>query len=197
MPLKKQSRSKRAFITAFLELLKEMPIEKITVVNIAERAQYSRGAFYSQFGSLEEFLKAVIDDEIENYISVSMDLLREKPGVTYPMNSIEKLFEYVYSKQELYRFMFSNYRQFNTVEYFFSRTILPLGQFQIQFSDDYPDIDQELYNYVSSYVQKACIKFWIEQGFKWSPKLMAEQCSLFYFKRADSVLVLTKNQKAK
>ncbi|MBQ3425066.1 MAG: TetR/AcrR family transcriptional regulator [Clostridia bacterium] len=183
MPIKKQSRSKQAFIAAFLELLKEMPIEKISVVNLSERAQYSRSAFYAQFGSQEEFLRQVVDDEIENYVAISRDCLKDEPTLRFPAASVERLFEYVYSKQELYRFLFSNYRHFNTVEYFFSRTIDPLEEFQVSFSDDLPDIDPDLYHFISSYVQKSCIKFWIEQGFKWSPHHMAEQCCLFYLKK--------------
>ena len=182
MPIKKQSRSKQAFIAAFLELLKEMPIEKITVVDLADRAQYSRGAFYAQFGSQDEFLRQVVDDEIENYLAISRDSLKDDPSLGSASSSVERLFEYVYSKQELYRFLFSNYRQFNTVEYFFSRTTQPLGEFRITFSDDLPDVDPELYNFISSYVQKACIQFWIQQDFKWSPRHMAEQCELFYQK---------------
>lgn len=195
MALKKQSRSKQAFIAAFLELMKEMPIEKITVSSIIARAQYSRGSFYAQFNSFDEFLNEVVEDEIENYLAITKEVYENDQEVTFPMRSQQKLFEYVYSKQELYTFIFNNYNYFNTMDYFFTHTIDPLTQFEVHFSDDYPEVDPALYRFICSYVQKACIKFWINQGFKWSPKFMAEQCSLFYLKHAEYVSVSNPSKK--
>ena len=185
MAVKKPSRSSQAFCEAFLKLVQVKPISEITVTEIADTAGYSRGAFYSQYVSLDDFLQSIVDAEAKEYVEMSARIRTnsEEGRVTYPQNSLLRMFEYVYSKKELYSFIFRNYSDFNTVEYFFAKTIKSSPKYILEFQeDDLPDIDPDFYTFLSSYVQKAAILFWIEQGFEWSPKHMAEQCSLFYSK---------------
>ncbi len=182
--MKKEHRSVKAFKQAFLELLKEQPIDKITVSAIVQRADYTRSAFYARFSSIEEFYQAMVDDEINNYTDIVRSVISQGFELIdgYIVPSFEPLFEYVYSKKELYRFIFTSYNSFNTMERFYSGTIDQSLEYQNEFSDDLPPVDQKLYSYLSSYVQKGAIHFWIESDFRQSPKWMAEQVSLFYNK---------------
>lgn len=54
------------FIEAFCELYKKMPIEKITVKEIAEKAGYSRVTFYSYFSNPYDVLNYMEDVFIEH-----------------------------------------------------------------------------------------------------------------------------------
>ncbi|HNB53818.1 MAG TPA: TetR/AcrR family transcriptional regulator, partial [Anaerolineales bacterium] len=56
-------RSKRLIRQAFVELLKEKDLEKITVTNIITRANINRGTFYAHY----QDVRAVIE-QIENEI---------------------------------------------------------------------------------------------------------------------------------
>lgn len=192
---KKTSRSREAFCNAFIELSKTTPVENITVTALAEKSGYTRGAFYSQFESMDTFLKNIVDDEIENYLNISIEFYKNSNyhvEPSFPVSSILNLFEYVYSKRELYKFIFSNYNYFNTVDYFITQTAKQLPAFEPHFSDSMPDIDTDLYCFLSSYVQKACIQYWIMQDFEWSPKKLAEQCTLFYYKTRKNIDLIRK-----
>lgn len=196
----KVSHSKKAFYAAFVELVRELPLEKISATAIIESAQYSKGAFYKNFGSRDEFLKAIVDDEIRKYVDISRDTYKEA-GYTInvaekiPSKSVIRLFEYVYQNRDLYRFIFSNYNYFNTVDYFFKETRAISPCYNVEFADDFPDMENEIYVYLSMYVQKACIKYWIEHDFEKSPEYMATQCSLFQRKSVKKITLCASKNK--
>lgn len=54
-----------AFKTAFLELLEEMPKDKISISKICERARCSRPAFYNHFLDKEDLYSSIIKDFVE------------------------------------------------------------------------------------------------------------------------------------
>ena len=64
-------RSKKMIRQAFLELLQEKPCEKITVTDIAQRADLNRSTFYAHYPDVQGLIEE-IEDEI---VSRSMQLL--------------------------------------------------------------------------------------------------------------------------
>ena len=66
-------RSKKMIRQAFLELLQEKPCEKITVTDIAQRADLNRSTFYAHYPEVQGLIEE-IEDEI---VSRSMQLLSE------------------------------------------------------------------------------------------------------------------------
>lgn len=75
-------RSRRWLMTALLELMREKPFARITISEIAERAQLSRRTFYRNFATKEELLAAHTRELMEEYI----DAVR--PVVDRPMRDI-------------------------------------------------------------------------------------------------------------
>ncbi|MCQ4638608.1 TetR/AcrR family transcriptional regulator [Anaerovorax odorimutans] len=67
------------FIQAFCELYKKMPIKKITVKEIAERAGYSRVTFYSYFSNPYDVLN-YMEDVFINHVTegISKSLLTDR-----------------------------------------------------------------------------------------------------------------------
>lgn len=195
--MKKEHRSTIAFRQAFLDLIKTTPIEKITVSQIVQRADYTRSAFYARFPSLGEFYNYIVDCEVENYMSISYEIYSQTKEYYdgYTVKSLVRLFEYVYANKELYRFIFTNYNFFNAVDRFYNSTAQDSQNYAVDFMDDYPAINMSLYNYLSSYVQKGAIKWWIEHNFEQSPQYMAEQVSLFYVKQMRSVTYIEHPEK--
>ncbi len=187
--MRKEHRSTTAFKQAFLDLIKTAPIEKITVSQIVQQADYTRSAFYARFPSLGDFYNYIVDSEVENYMNISKDTYSQAQGHYdgYIVKSLVRLFEYVYANRELYRFIFTNYNFFNAVDRFYNSTSQDSQNYVVNFIDDYPDINLNLYSYLSSYVQKGAIKWWIDHNFEQSPQYMAEQVSLFYVKQSRGV----------
>lgn len=75
-------RTKKAFETSLVELSKELPINKITVKLLCERAQLSRNAFYFHYKDINDLIS-----DIENsVISEVEDLLENLEQINFPKN---------------------------------------------------------------------------------------------------------------
>src|SRR5882757_3048006 len=59
-------RTRRQLQQALLQLLRDEPLSKITISQIAARADVSRQAFYLHFSSKEELLLSHIDDVFDD-----------------------------------------------------------------------------------------------------------------------------------
>lgn len=66
----KYSRAQKAFIDAFVELYAQKPIEKITVDELANLADYSRSTFYSYYSDIYALRR-----EVENHFLMYAGLL--------------------------------------------------------------------------------------------------------------------------
>lgn len=58
-------RSKRLIREAYMELLKEKPLEKITVTDIVKRADINRGTFYAHYADTQAVLEQIENEIIE------------------------------------------------------------------------------------------------------------------------------------
>lgn len=97
-------RSKAMIRQAFLELLAEKPLEKITVVDIVERCDLSRNTFYAHYQDtyavLEEFqqealesMKGALDDAVANRVFDD------------PLPFLHKVAEYIEDNKDSYRIL--------------------------------------------------------------------------------------------
>jgi len=89
-------RSREAIKTAFLELIVLKPTEKITISEIIEHADISRGTFYAHYKNLYEVRDQVVDDLLEKFKSTMTEddikKIAKDPisQITTVMNIIEK-----------------------------------------------------------------------------------------------------------
>jgi len=58
-------RSKRLIREAYIDLLKEKPIEKITVTDIVKRADINRGTFYAHYSDTQAVLEQIENEIID------------------------------------------------------------------------------------------------------------------------------------
>jgi len=75
-PNRQSLRSKKMMRQALVELLKDNPLQKISISAITDRADVTRSTFYSHFQTKEELLYCCIDD----LLSVFFNELRSKDG---------------------------------------------------------------------------------------------------------------------
>lgn len=69
---KRIEKTRKAIYRAFIEELREKPIEKITVENLLERSGVSRSTFYSHFKTKNEVMDSVADDIFDHVFSASL-----------------------------------------------------------------------------------------------------------------------------
>lgn len=120
MPAKKSYRnavrSKTMIRQAFLELLQEKPYEKITVTDIAQRADLNRSTFYAHYpdvqGLIEEIEEEIINRSMQLLSEVTCQNIFQNPKIflqilVQPVEENKKLYQLLvqsdYAGRQLYR----------------------------------------------------------------------------------------------
>lgn len=62
-------KTKRAIRTAFYELIKEKPLEKITVTEIAARAEINKATFYAHYETIHDLVDQLEQEAVAEVIS--------------------------------------------------------------------------------------------------------------------------------
>lgn len=77
---RRQVRSRTAIREAFRELLVEKELSQITVTEIARRADRDRKTFYLHYGSIDELVDEMLQEECESVIELMDRVLTESAG---------------------------------------------------------------------------------------------------------------------
>lgn len=92
-------RSRRLICNALLELLDEKPLEKITVTDIAKRADVNRGTFYLHYNSVNDVV-----DELQETLIAQMDQYFTDKNITFTAENIMILtaecLKYIYDQEQ-------------------------------------------------------------------------------------------------
>ncbi len=97
-------RSKRLIISAFLELLGEKEFDRITVTEIAERADLNRRTFYAHYSDV----RAVMDEIEERASEQIIGFIREINSIEFwtdPISLFTQITDYLKKDQYMYRIM--------------------------------------------------------------------------------------------
>lgn len=91
--------TKQLIKEAFLELLEQMPLEKLTVTHICRAADVNRSTFYAHYEDTGQLLREIEDD-----------LLAQLPAAEGPplgserfLDALEAFFDYVRQRERLFR----------------------------------------------------------------------------------------------
>ncbi len=97
--------TRRSLQKAMVELLKEKPIERITVRELADMADINRATFYLHYKDvydlLEQMEQAAIS-EMQEFLT--SDAIKDFSSNGYPM--VEQIFSYLYEHQERFSVLF-------------------------------------------------------------------------------------------
>ena len=98
-------KTKRALRESLLYLLKEQPIQKISVSRLCEKSDINRSTFYTYYSSPMDLLES-IEDEILNTLEEDMIQFEKENSISQLMNSI--IF-YISEHKQLIRLLFSDH----------------------------------------------------------------------------------------
>ena len=97
-------RSRKMIQTAFQELLREKPFEKITVTDIVNRADINRSTFYAHYPDVRGLVEVMMDNVVQKSIDLVADMdFREI--LTDPTAMLKGLLEIGMENLELYRLL--------------------------------------------------------------------------------------------
>lgn len=100
-------RSRRLILQAFIELMQEKELEKITVTDIIKRADINRGTFYAHY----QDTRAVIEQVENDIINKMLEFLREFQYTNFfqnPLPLLLKVSRYLEEDLEFYRILINS-----------------------------------------------------------------------------------------
>lgn len=90
---------------SLLELMRERPVDKISVKELCERADINRGTFYSHYSDQYDLLRQ-IEDELTQEIMASVQVQVEAGGI---IEMLTRIFRTIEGNHELCSVLFSEY----------------------------------------------------------------------------------------
>lgn len=161
---------------SLIELLRKKPMSLITVKEICELADINRSTFYSHYTDVFDLLHSIEDEIVADMIAYL-----NKYNVTKEEESLyitEKLLEYVALNQEVCKTLISENGDIQ-----FQKRVMKVAQhFLVENWVEVSALDEELYEYLSTFVISGCIhviREWLERGMDKSPKEMAKMINTF------------------
>ncbi|KMQ07310.1 MULTISPECIES: TetR/AcrR family transcriptional regulator [Bacillus] len=170
-------RTTRYLRDALIELLEEKDLNMISVQNITDKAELTRGTFYLHYQDKYDFLLKSMDETLEELIErVKPKETDEKVNKDNPQLSFLRLFEYIAENHDFFRVMLGD----RGLPEFRSRMLHIVQEkvygellSSIVGSDEELIIPKEIF---TSYITSAhigVISSWLENGMKYSPVFMA------------------------
>lgn len=177
---KRISRSKKDIKDAFIELLKIYEdINKVTVTEITNRANYNRATFYAHFENKELLLEEIMKDAVNGFMNAFRDPYKYKKTLylkTLSVHSI-KIFEYVESKKSMFTLLF-NPKVFPSFQQDLAYAISNVFNELVSVDAAILKLDKKLYNRVEAWAIVGMLDYWIQEEFTVSAEYMTEQLLL-------------------
>jgi AcrR family transcriptional regulator len=102
-------RTRQLIRNAFIDLLQEIELEKITVKRIAERATINRVTFYLHYQDIPDMMKRMADDMINEIHAVLKDVPNQS-RIDIDSSILVKLLEYIAENSTFYKVLLASKR---------------------------------------------------------------------------------------
>lgn len=155
---------------SLLELLRERPIEKITVKDICEKADINRGTFYTHFTDPYNLLEQ-IENELFGEILASIETSLKAEAIS---GLLVKIFESILKNSDLCRVLFSDYG-----DKAFLRRIINIARDRsvAEWKRMIPAVKDEQMELLYLFYANGCvaiIQHWVLNGMRESPQELSE-----------------------
>ncbi|WP_077604935.1 TetR/AcrR family transcriptional regulator [Oceanobacillus sojae] len=172
-------KTKKTFHEALVKLLKNKPLDSISVSEICKLAKVNRGTFYLHYEQkeclFEEYFKVVMEDLEDSYQGAYQDL-QVQPHEVDP--SSLRIFHHVKKYGDFYKIVFSNKASLSYYYLFYDKIKLLLGEVLKLYKNE--DIDIQLYTAYQANALVGMIMHWVAEDFSYSLDYMNEQYARFY-----------------
>lgn len=161
--------TKKAIVEAFLELLNEKPLDKITVKEIVDTCGINRNTFYYHFEDIRALLAFVIDGEVERVAAKHADVQSLEQGFIEAAHfalSNKRAVYHIYnsvSREELERYL-------NSIA---EEVVRRLAE-GLSATKDVPELDRELIIHFYKCGLSGMVLDWVGEGMKADPEQMIQ-----------------------
>ena len=160
--------TKKVIRKCFFTLLKEKPLNKITVKSICEQAQINRTTFYRYYSDSYDLMEKLETELLDSFQSYVRDI-----SIQGPEQAIEAMMNAVKDNTELYTILISD----NADRHYIDKMVSNSYQFfQRGFDRRYPQLTPKQRKWLYYYMAQGCISIvldWVDGGTKEAPKDVA------------------------
>ncbi|WP_342565974.1 TetR/AcrR family transcriptional regulator [Paenibacillus sp. FSL R7-0345] len=183
-------RTRQALKTAIVDLILEKGYEAVTIMDIAERADYNRGTFYKHFVSKEDLLRDIHDDFLRNISEVLLQPYEglEQIAATRIYPSTLQLFQHIELHKREYLALTSAQRGKTSVELYDTMRRSMREDMHIEMEGGSPPLDYEILLSYQLSATVGVIDYWAETNFKYSAEYMAGQLMALVNSRMDHIV---------
>lgn len=174
-------RTKRDLKDAFFTLLNEKnDIEKVSIVDITEKANYNRATFYVHYLDKQSLIDEIIDETLDGFLAAFREPYKQIKTLELDKVSIQaiQIFKYIEGNSEIFRLLFTN-KAFKGFNKKFSSVLEELFLTEVSYFDNqsqyFEKINKELFVRAQSYSMIGIISYWVEHNFIYSADFMNEQ----------------------
>lgn len=165
-------RSQKMLRTALLELLKEKPLQQISISEITDRADLARSTFYTHFETKDELLESILDEILDQFFESLYKRNVLNPDADEDLEINVRFFKVWLENAEVIKILNSIDIDCLLVNKFkkywreiYSRLITP----------NFPDREPALGEYVNDYLAYSFVgilRRWISDDMKYSPEIV-------------------------
>ncbi|MNI33804.1 hypothetical protein D3C73_877650 [compost metagenome] len=101
-------RTRQLIRDAFIDLLQEIELEKITVHRIAERATINRVTFYLHYRDIPDMLEKIADDMINEIHTILNDVRNQSSSIDRDWSILVKVLEHIAENSKFYKVMLAS-----------------------------------------------------------------------------------------
>lgn len=171
---------------AFIDLLQELELEKITVNRIAERATISRVTFYLHYRDIPDMLERLADEMITD-IQAILTKIPAHPG--FKINILVEMLDHIAANSKFYKVLLASKR----IPVFTERLMKLIAEFITIRMDKLEtastlNIEQDIAIWYGSSAIIGTIVCWLRNDLPYTPLYLASQLSeLFRSSQHDSM----------
>lgn len=170
-------KTKEAISKAFLELFTEKEFDRITINDIADRANVNRGTIYFHYSDKYDLFNKCVEDLLNKMILSCTFSKSTREKITEPTEATEALkalFDYI----EDHFLFFSSLLSYHKTSLFrdcMLQFIMATIQKQIDMGGINQGMDKELITHHSASAFVGTVEWWIRNEMPHSPEFMAQQ----------------------
>lgn len=177
--MSRQKTARQIIINTYMQLLKEMPLNKITVSLLLKKSYVSRSTFYYNFASLDEVLNATMEyfcELLKETMQITESFtLSEFESDSYLYKQIVKVATRVYEERDVFSaLLHSSCRQLFLER--FANTLIdgyrPLAH--LRDGEQIPINERRYFDYNAAYNTVGHYLCWHDGGFAETPEEFAE-----------------------
>jgi len=187
-------RTRQLIRDAFIDLLEEVQLEKITVNRIAERATINRVTFYLHYRDIPEMLETLADDMINEIHAIVDDIRNQSRPIDMDWSILVNLLEHIAENSKFYKVMLASQRLpvFNDR---LMKLFVDLITSRSENRTDFPSalakvVPKDIAIWYGSSAFIGTIVCWLREDMPYTPLFLAKQLSLLFHIQQDTSLLI-------